>query len=312
MTVSMANSTTTSLASSVATLDITTLRPASSTPGTTAAPSAAPTTSSAADTTSVSLTPKAITSETSPPSTSAPRVPTSISTKLEAVTPETPRTSTSTTAVPTSRSTRPEAVTPETPPTSTATTAVPTSRSTGLESVTPESPPTTLLGTSSASSTTETTSTPSPTTDTSTSAVPTTTPEPCPPGAAHLTSESVCVRMFNGTRQWISTKAVCRSETFNSNTFRMITFKTKEKYDEIVAYLTQKNATADGIWVGLTRKSGAWRWEDGTEAQYLPWDPTESNSTSEKCGVIYKPTHWTLHNNHCNRPWSAMCEVSAR
>ncbi|XP_067656404.1 uncharacterized protein [Haliotis asinina] len=249
VTVSTSNSTTTSSASSVSTLDITTLRLASSTPSTTAAPPAPLTTSSTADSTSQSLTSTAITSETSPPSTSTTRVPTT--TRL-------------------------------------------TSEST------------------STSSTAGTSSTPIPTTDTSTVAMSTTTPEPCPLGAALLTSEPVCVKVFTPTRQWLTARTFCTGESFNSNTYRMITFKTRQKYNEIIAHLIQKNTSAVGIWVDLIHRSGAWRWENNTVAQDLPWDPTEPNSISETCGVIYKPTHWSLHNNHCTAQWSAMCEVSAR
>ncbi|XP_071089420.1 integumentary mucin A.1-like [Haliotis cracherodii] len=200
---------------------------------------------------------------------------------------------------------------PPAPPT-TSSTAVPTSQSTTFESITTESSPTTLLSISSAASASETTSTPIPTTDTTTSAMPTTTQGPCALDATHFASESVCVKVFTPKLTWQDTKTVCEGESFNGNRYRMITFKTEDKHDEIVAYLTEKLTTAVGIWTGLTYTSGSWQWEDGTEAQYLPWQPTEPNTLTEKCAVIYKPTHWTMHNNFCYVKWSAMCEVSAR
>ncbi|XP_048240525.1 C-type lectin lectoxin-Lio3-like [Haliotis rufescens] len=132
----------------------------------------------------------------------------------------------------------------------------------------------------------------------------------CPPGATLFTTEAVCVTLTTPKQSWQNADNECTGQSFNGMDYRMITFKTEAKYEEIKQFL---GTDVEGVWTGLKYKDGDWKWYDGTVGQFQPWNPNEPNFLdSELCAVIYRPTHWTLHNNYCYVAWSVMCEVPAR
>lgn len=59
---------------------------------------------------------------------------------------------------------------------------------------------------------------------------------------------------------------------------RLVTIETQEEMDFIASQLV--NAKSNCYWIGLyyDGEAGAWRYEDGTEAQYFNWAPNEPNN----------------------------------
>ncbi|XP_067676023.1 uncharacterized protein [Haliotis asinina] len=131
----------------------------------------------------------------------------------------------------------------------------------------------------------------------------------CPSGSTLFTTEAVCVTLTTTQMSWQAAYDECAGQSYNGKSYRMISFKTEEKYLEVKQYL---GTDITGVWTSLRYSDSKWKWYDGTVAAVQPWHGSEPNLLgSELCAVIYRPTSWTMHNNYCSVNWNAMCEVSA-
>ncbi|XP_071112465.1 lectin BRA-2-like [Haliotis cracherodii] len=133
----------------------------------------------------------------------------------------------------------------------------------------------------------------------------------CPQGSIHFATESVCVILIAGKSNFTVANNECSRQTFYGTSYRLITFKTSEKYQEVIKFLAT-GTDVEGIWTGLSYDTTdlMWKWFDGSVGRVQPWYPSEPNSKgSELCSVLYKPNEWTMHDNNCSAQRSFMCEV---
>eukprot|EP00058_Branchiostoma_floridae_P009213 XP_002594701.1 hypothetical protein BRAFLDRAFT_240469 [Branchiostoma floridae] len=115
-----------------------------------------------------------------------------------------------------------------------------------------------------------------------------------------------CYKLMTDRRKWFAASSRCRQHGA-----MLISINDQAENYFVKNLISNYKRKVPAIWMGLHKKSGQWKWTDGSRLLYKNWVPGEpnnnkwySNFKGENCAVVY--SKW--NDFRCGAAYAYICE----
>eukprot|EP00058_Branchiostoma_floridae_P009235 XP_002594723.1 hypothetical protein BRAFLDRAFT_224211 [Branchiostoma floridae] len=116
-----------------------------------------------------------------------------------------------------------------------------------------------------------------------------------------------CYKLMTDKLSWSAASSRCRQHGA-----MLISINDQAENNFVKDLISNYKTTVPAIWMGLHKKSGQWKWTDGSRFHYKNWVPGEPNNNKwfsgykgENCAVMH---HGQWNDFQCGTAYAYICE----